>query len=123
FAAGAKMMGLEPGVEWSFDDFSKVHKESLQKPEYMAVMRELFNATFIMLDKDRKGFVTPNDWEQAFKVFRFNDPSEAKTAFDTLDLDKDGQIGYQEFMDCSLEFFCSEDNKHGSLGMLGPLPS
>ena len=123
FAAGAKMMGLEPGVEWSFDDFSKVHKESLQKPEYMAVMRELFNATFIMLDKDRKGFVTPNDWEQAFKVFRFNDPSEAKAAFNTLDLDKDGQIGYQEFMDCSLEFFCSEENKHGSLGMLGPLPS
>ena len=117
------MMGLEPGVKWSFDDFSKVHKENLQKPEYMAVMRELFNATFIMLDKDRTGFLTSNDWEQAFSVFHFNDPSEAQTAFNTLDLDKDGQIGYQEFMDCSLEFFCSEDNKHGSLAMLGPLPS
>ena len=122
FAAGAKMMGLEPGVKWSFTDFSKVHKESLQKPEYMAVMRELFNATFIMLDKDRNGFITPEEWEHAFKVFRFNDPSEAKTAFSTLDLNKDGQISYQEFMDCGLEFFCSEDNKHGSLGMLGPLP-
>ena len=115
-------MGLSLGIEWSLEEWSKAHKDHLIYPEYVSGMKVMFDKMFTMVDKDRKGYLTMDDWEDMAEILHINSREEAKSGFDAIDANQDGKLSREEFTDYMYEFYCTTDNKLGTINMLGPLP-
>ena len=78
-------MGLSVEVNWSLEEWSKAHKE---RQVLVSALLEMYDAMFTMLDKDRKGYLTLEDWEDMTEIFHLNSREEAKAGFDSVDADK-----------------------------------
>ena len=115
-------MGLSLGIEWSLEEWSKAHKYHLIYPEFVTALMASFDLMFTMMDKDRKGYLTLENWEDMTEIFHFNNREEAKSGFDAIDVNKDGKLSRKEFSNYMFEFFCTTDNELGTINMLGPLP-
>ncbi|CAH1796031.1 unnamed protein product [Owenia fusiformis] len=76
---------------------------------------------FKAIDLDGDGVISQAEHEAFFKCLGI-DQKWSKEAFDSLDINKDGAISFQEFCDGFLEFFFNLDEKrnHGDL-FFGPL--
>ena len=79
----------------------------------------LFSAVFENLDVDKNGFLSPQEWEAYMASLKFTDPSKGKEIFDFMDLNKDGQLSHEEFVEMSFEYWYSGENKLGSAKMFG----
>ena len=119
---GTALMGLSVGLNWSLEEWSKAHKERQNHPVLVSALLKMYDAMFTMLDKDHKGYLTLEDWEDMTEVFHLNSREEAKAGFDSVDADKNGKISREEFTKYTYEFFCTTDNELGTIDMLGPLP-
>ena len=115
-------MGLSLGIEWSLEDLSNAHKYHLIYPEYVSANIMCFHLMFTMMDKDHKGYLTLENWEDMTEIFHLNSREEAKSGFDAIDVNKDGKLSREEFSNYMYEFFCTTDNELGTINMLGPLP-
>ena len=115
-------MGLSLGIEWSLEEWSKAHKYHLIYPEYVSGMKVMFDKMFTMVDKNRKGYLTMDDWEDMAEILHMNSREEVKSGFDAIDANKDGKLSREEFTDYMYEFYCTTDNELGTINMLGPLP-
>ena len=115
-------MGLSLGIEWSLEEWSKAHKYHLIYPEFVTAMMACFDLMFTMVDKDRKDYLTLEDWEDMTEIFHFNNREEAKFGFDAINVNKDGKLSCKEFSSYMYEFCCTTDNELGTINMLGSLP-
>ena len=118
----AALMGLSLGIEWSLEEWSKARKYHMLNPEYVSGLKVMFDKLFTMVDKDRKGYLSMDDWEDMAEILHINSREEVKSGFDAIDANKDGKLSREEFTDYMFEFYCTTDNELGTINMLGPLP-
>lgn len=52
-------------------------------------------------------------------ALKFKDSSTAKEIFDAMDINKDGQLSREEFVEMSFEYWYTGGDKYGSSHMFG----
>ncbi len=91
----------------------------LNNPEFVKRTKDLYSACFDTLDVDGNGFLSPKEWEGYMASLKFTDPSKGKEIFETMDLNKDGQLSREEFVEMSFEYWNTGTNKLGGERMFG----
>lgn len=59
--------------------------------------------TFMKIDTDNSGLITTAELMEALKGMKALDKAEAKSLVDSIDVDKDGKISWEEFLHATLE--------------------
>jgi Ca2+-binding EF-hand superfamily protein len=92
-----------------------------RRDEFMASMRELVDAFYLLADRDSTGALTVDELIRHYRAWNHSD-DQARAAFPRLDRDGDGGITKAEWMADLEEYYYSEDpDAPGS--WLAPLPT
>lgn len=77
---------------------------------------------FVILDDDGDGFIDQKNYIRFFYNLGFNDHETlAKAAFEKLDVDHDGKVGFDEFRVDFTDFLLSPDESRPGTYVLGPM--
>ena len=94
-----EFLGLAEGEKITIEESVKRARSYITNPEFIKRTKVLFSAVFENLDVDKNGFLSPQEWEAYMASLKFTDPSKGKEIFDFMDLNKDGQLSHEEFVE------------------------
>ncbi len=114
-----EFLGLSDSRKMTIKEAVDKTTENLDNPEFVKRTKALYSAVFDTLDADGNGFLSPKEWVGFMESLKFVDPSKGKEIFDMMDLNKDGQLSREEFVEMSFEYWYSGENKHGGDKMFG----
>ena len=114
-----EFLGLVDGRKMTIKDAVDKTTELINDPEFVKRTKALYSAVFDTLDVDGNEFLSPKEWVGFMESLKFDDPSKGKEIFDIMDLNKDGQLSREEFVEMSFEYWYSGENKHGGDNMFG----
>jgi len=85
--------------------------------ESLIYMYGLFN----LMDVNCDGYLQEEEHRRLFHQVGVPDTSYAKETFNAIDVDHDGKLSVQEFIDACYDFFFSEDERSSNTLYFGPL--
>jgi len=81
-----------------------------------------FDLWFDAVDTKGDGVIDKDQYAQFFKTFlRIEDKAVAYDAFKKIDLDADGKVSYDEFVQFGVGYFITNDESGPTAAFLGPL--
>lgn len=114
-----EFLGLGEGKKITIEEAAELAADNVNNPEFVRLTKSLFSAVFDNLDTDGNGYLSPKEWEVLMAALKFSDPHKAKEIFIAMDVNKDGQLSREEFVEMSFEYWYTGENKHGSSLMFG----
>ena len=114
-----EFLGLLEGTKMTIKEAVEKTAELIDDPEYIKRTKALYSAVFDTLDVDGNDFLSPKEWVGFMDSLKFTDPSKGKEIFEMMDLNKDGQLSREEFVEMSFEYWHTGDNNHGGDSMFG----
>lgn len=112
-------LGLGEGKKITISEAAELAAKNIDNPEFVDLTKSLFSAVFDNLDVDNNGYLTHKEWRALMEAMKFSDPSKANEIFQAMDLNKDGQLSREEFVEMSFEYWYTGKNKHGGSHMFG----
>ena len=111
----ANAMGLTEGVQVDKKKFREL-AAAMSLAEIgrrdrgeMTMVEKADNARFDVLDKNRDGYVTWDEYKVVLKVVGL-DEEVGRATFDLLDRNKSGKIDRKEYTDSNIKFWCTLDD-------------
>src|SRR6218665_130963 len=78
-------------------------------PEFKDTFAKLCHDFFGVLDVDGDGYLTEDEFSRAFVGILIKDVSFVRTAFESLDVNKDGKLSIEEYTTGLLAYLTTED--------------
>lgn len=116
-----KLADKNSNGEISKDEFLQYNENLIiHKDSFNSVWGELGNYAFQIADSDGDEQITVEEYRDLLTAHNMN-PSEAETIFSKLDLNGDGYISKQEFLQIVYDYFTSNEPEAPANWMLGSL--
>ena len=113
-----KSIGVDDNIEQTYEQAVANHAKILAKVKDN--ISEVFAAQFEVIDTDRNGEISFQEWVEIYKVIGI-DSEHARASFSAMDTNGDGVVSKEEYEAYAKEFFfTAEDKLHSSI-MYGPL--
>jgi Ca2+-binding EF-hand superfamily protein len=106
-------------IEEALEGFDGLHAD---QQRYREVIIEPSYSSFDLIDTNHDGRITAEEY-RAFLVALSVDEATAETAFEHLDLDGDGFLSREEFVQLTDEFYTSDDPDVAGGWLYGKSPS
>ena len=90
-------------------------------PELMQHYRNFVQDFFDMMDLNNDGYVDENEYQRYLEHCGIQDAAFAREALRTMDVNHDGKLSLDEFLNAFFDFFFSEDEKSPNAFFFGPL--
>ena len=107
---------VDDSVAFSYEEFEQRWLEIIDEESFLAPFRGLFKC----LDANGDNGIDMNEWK-IHNVAMGIPPEHAQDSFNAIDVNKDGVISEEEFLNYHYEFFRSTENKLNSAILYGPL--
>src|SRR6218665_105290 len=100
-------------------------QESVWKQRYKRDIKkrilEILFALLDVLDVNDDGYLDEDEHRRWFRQLGVSDTSFTKDTFNAIDVNHDGKLSFQEYVDACYDFFFSEDEKSPFTLFFGPL--
>ena len=100
----------------SYEEFEQRWLKLIDGESFLVRFRVLFKC----LDANGDNVIDINEW-RIHNVAMGIPPEHAQDSFNAIDVNKDGVISEDEFLNYHYEYFCSTENKLNSAILYGPL--
>src|SRR6218665_32990 len=90
-------------------------------PELMKHFSGMLRALYNMLDVKQIGYLQEDEYHRLLSQTGVPDPSFVKVAFKAIDVNGDGKLSIEEFINAFFDFFFSDDEKNPNAFFFGPL--
>jgi len=103
FTTGEREKGKEVGVDWLQGDFLR-DVAAINVSDVSLIEEFVYSAAFSTFDQDVDGYINPLEMKAVLKLFMpteiLKDDENMRHIIDRMDLNNDGMITYDEFVQC-----------------------
>ena len=96
-------------------------KQLKNDPELKQNLRDMILSLFYMMDLNKDGYLQSDELRRGFENIGVAESEFTKPAFEAVDVNHDGVISVDEFIDAHLDFLFSEDDNSLNNFFWGPL--
>ena len=106
----ASLLGAKPGVQLTEEEFVKTAaKFAANEKESRASLKEVTNALFDVLDTNKDGILSLDEYTKLLQSCNITDPEIAKAVFNSIDANHDEKIEIKELYELSDKFWFTLD--------------